>query len=99
VIEPPLFGGCLDGVHFDASYQLGSARVQNDVMHRDAGLGLQCQRRTGELTAAPAVCQRFDAVSQAEDMDVIRTAPRAPRMNPHYERIIGTLRNHLCDQC
>ena len=39
----------------------------------------------------------FDAVFQTEEMDILKTAPRAPRMNAHCERIIKTLRNELCD--
>ena len=39
----------------------------------------------------------FDAIFQAEDMNIIKTAPRAPRMNAHCERIIRTLRNESCD--
>ncbi|MGI5134322.1 integrase core domain-containing protein [Streptomyces sp. CA-106110] len=34
----------------------------------------------------------FDAVFEAEDMDVLLSAPRAPRMNAHCERVIGTIR-------
>ncbi|MDT7672145.1 MAG: putative transposase [Pseudonocardiales bacterium] len=32
----------------------------------------------------------FDAIFQAETMDVPKSAPRAPRMNAHCERIIRT---------
>jgi transposase InsO family protein len=39
----------------------------------------------------------FDAVFQTEEIDILRTAPRAPRMNAHCERVIGTLRHELCD--
>ncbi|MDT7640722.1 MAG: putative transposase, partial [Pseudonocardiales bacterium] len=39
----------------------------------------------------------FDAIFQAETMDVPKSAPRAPRMNAHCERIIRTLRSELCD--
>jgi hypothetical protein len=39
----------------------------------------------------------FDAVFQAEDMHILKTAPRAPRMNAHCERVIRTLRHELCD--
>jgi hypothetical protein len=39
----------------------------------------------------------LDAVFQAEDMDILKTAPQAPRMNAHCERVIRTLRHELCD--
>jgi putative transposase len=39
----------------------------------------------------------FDAVFGAEDIHIIKTAPRAPCMNAHCERIIQTLRHELCD--
>jgi putative transposase len=39
----------------------------------------------------------FDAVFQADDMDVLISAPQAPRMNAHCERVIRTLRTELCD--
>ncbi|MFG2500870.1 integrase core domain-containing protein [Streptomyces sp. NPDC048441] len=41
--------------------------------------------------------EAFDAVFEAEELDVIKTAPRAPRMNAHCERIIGSLRRELLD--
>ncbi|WP_324618277.1 integrase core domain-containing protein [Streptomyces sp. H-KF8] len=34
----------------------------------------------------------FDAVFEAEQLEVILSAPRAPRMNAHCERIIGSIR-------
>jgi transposase InsO family protein len=39
----------------------------------------------------------FDAVFQTEQIDILKTAPRAPRMNAHCERVIRTLRHELCD--
>lgn len=39
----------------------------------------------------------FDAVSETNDIRIVRTAPRAPRMNAHCERIIGTLRREALD--
>jgi putative transposase len=39
----------------------------------------------------------FDAVFAADGIEVVRTAPRAPRMNAHCERVIGTLRREALD--
>ena len=41
--------------------------------------------------------EAFDAVFEAEDMDLIKSAPRAPRMNAHCERIIGSIRREALD--
>ncbi|MFD0225811.1 hypothetical protein ACWGPD_23025 [Streptomyces hirsutus] len=39
----------------------------------------------------------FDAVFAAEGIEVVRTAPRAPRMNTHRERVIKTLPREALD--
>jgi putative transposase len=41
--------------------------------------------------------EAFDAVFQAEELDVIKSAPQAPRMNAHCERIIGSIRREGLD--
>ncbi|MFI9811356.1 transposase [Saccharothrix variisporea] len=41
--------------------------------------------------------QTFDSVFQADDLHVIKSAPQAPRMNAHRERVIDTLRRELLD--
>ncbi|TJZ98951.1 integrase core domain-containing protein, partial [Actinacidiphila oryziradicis] len=41
--------------------------------------------------------QSFDAVFEAEDTNVLLSAPRAPRMNAHCERVIGTVRREALD--
>ncbi|MGW4080525.1 integrase core domain-containing protein [Streptomyces asiaticus] len=41
--------------------------------------------------------QSFDAVFQADGIDVIKSAPRAPRMNAHCERVIGSIRREALD--
>ncbi|MFD9819400.1 integrase core domain-containing protein [Streptomyces violascens] len=39
----------------------------------------------------------FDTVFEAEAMDLLLSAPRAPRMNAHRERVIGTIRREALD--
>lgn len=39
----------------------------------------------------------FDAVFAADGIETLKTAPRAPRMNAHCERIIGTVRREALD--
>jgi putative transposase len=39
----------------------------------------------------------FDSVFPAEEIDIVKTAPRAPRMNAHCERIIRTQRSEMSD--
>jgi hypothetical protein len=33
----------------------------------------------------------------ADDMDILTSAPQAPKMNAHCERVIRTIRNEVCD--
>jgi putative transposase len=40
----------------------------------------------------------FDAVFQAADTRILRSAVQAPRMNAIYERLVGTLRRELLDR-
>ena len=39
----------------------------------------------------------FDAIFAADGIETVPTAPRAPRMNAHCERVIGTLRREVLD--
>ncbi|MGY0063423.1 integrase core domain-containing protein [Streptomyces sp. LZ34] len=39
----------------------------------------------------------FDAVFQAEEIEIIKTPVRAPKANAHCERVIGTLRREALD--
>ncbi|WP_432757774.1 integrase core domain-containing protein [Saccharopolyspora erythraea] len=41
--------------------------------------------------------ETFDAVFQSEEMEILKSAPRAPRMNAHCERIIGSIRREALD--
>jgi transposase InsO family protein len=40
----------------------------------------------------------FDAVFEAEEMEILKSAPQAPRMNAHCERVIGSIRCEALDQ-
>ncbi|MEV7863968.1 integrase core domain-containing protein [Streptomyces hirsutus] len=39
----------------------------------------------------------FGTVFESETIEVVRTAPRSPRMNAHGERVIGTLRRETLE--
>ncbi|KAK1176982.1 integrase core domain-containing protein, partial [Streptomyces sp. NBS 14/10] len=41
--------------------------------------------------------ESFDAVFAADDIEVVPTEPRTPRMNAPCERVIGTLRREVLD--
>ncbi|MET7906207.1 integrase core domain-containing protein [Streptomyces sp. NPDC005355] len=41
--------------------------------------------------------EAFDAVFQSEEMEILNSAPQAPRMNAHCERIIGSIRREALD--
>ncbi|GAB2725261.1 integrase core domain-containing protein [Kitasatospora kifunensis] len=41
--------------------------------------------------------QPFDAVFEAEEMEILKSAPRAPRMNARCERAIGSIRREALD--
>jgi hypothetical protein len=41
--------------------------------------------------------EAFETVFQADDLRVIKSAPQAPRMNAHFERVIGTIRREALD--
>ncbi|MFI1338467.1 integrase core domain-containing protein [Streptomyces sp. NPDC020845] len=41
--------------------------------------------------------EAFDAVFQSEEMKILKSAPQAPRMNAHCERIIGSIRREALD--
>ncbi|MFD7401676.1 integrase core domain-containing protein [Streptomyces sp. NPDC059866] len=41
--------------------------------------------------------QSFDAIFEAEEVEILKSAPRAPRMNAHCERVIGTIRREALD--
>ncbi|MFE1934557.1 integrase core domain-containing protein [Streptomyces sp. NPDC059474] len=41
--------------------------------------------------------EAFDSVFQAEEMEILKSAPQAPRMNAHCERIINSIRREALD--
>jgi putative transposase len=40
----------------------------------------------------------FDAVCKADDLEILLSAPRAPRANAICERVVGALRRELLDR-
>ncbi|MEU1628514.1 integrase core domain-containing protein [Streptomyces sp. NPDC020096] len=40
----------------------------------------------------------FDAVFEADDVEILLSPPRAPRANAIYERVVGTLHRELLDR-
>jgi transposase len=62
-----------------------------DLGHRMESLRFLLRDRDGKYS------QTFDTVFQADDLHVIKSAPQAPRMNAHCERVIGTIRRELLD--
>ncbi|MGX1668037.1 integrase core domain-containing protein [Streptomyces sp. NPDC055400] len=48
--------------------------------------------RCGKYTSA------FDAVFEADDVEVLLSPPRAPKANAICERVVGTLRRELLDR-
>lgn len=62
-----------------------------DLGHRMESLRFLLRDRDSKYGKA------FDAVFEAEELRVIESAPQAPRMNAHCERIIGTIRHEILD--
>jgi hypothetical protein len=65
--------------------------LATDLGARLGSLRILLRDRDGKYSPA------FDAVFHAEEIHILQTAPQAPRMNAHCERIIQTLRHELCD--
>ncbi|MEV0742718.1 integrase core domain-containing protein [Streptomyces sp. NPDC050549] len=73
------------------------ATQQARTFATDVGTGVESLRfvlrdRDTKYTAS------FDAVFEAEDVDVLLSGPRVPRMNAHCERVIGTVLREVLDQ-
>ncbi|MFD4759509.1 integrase core domain-containing protein [Streptomyces sp. NPDC058439] len=65
--------------------------IAADLGERGAGPRFLLRDRDSKYTDA------FDAVFTAEDTEVLLSAPRAPRMNAHCERVFGTIRREALD--
>ena len=63
-----------------------------DLGDRSADFRFLIRNRGPDFTAS------FDAVFQATETTILRTAVQAPRMNAICERLIGTLRRELLDR-
>ena len=73
---------------------MGRAQVRNlaaDLGIRFGSLRFLLRDRDGKYSRA------FDAVFEAEGVEILKSAPRAPRMNAHCERVIGSLRREVLD--
>ncbi|MDV9197473.1 integrase core domain-containing protein [Streptomyces sp. Wh19] len=78
--------------HPTAQWTVQQARnIAADLGERGAGPRFLLRDRDSKYTDA------FDAVFTAEDTQVLLSAPRAPRMNAHCERVIGTIRREALD--
>ncbi len=78
--------------HPTAQWATQQARnLASDLGRRVESLRFVLRDRDSRYTGS------FDAVFEAEKMAVLLTAPRAPRMNAHCERVIGTIRREVLD--
>ncbi|MFE7046343.1 integrase core domain-containing protein, partial [Streptomyces atratus] len=78
--------------HPTAQWAVQQARnIAADLGERGAGPRFLLRDRDSKYTDA------FDAVFTAEDTQVLLSAPRAPRMNAHCKRVIGTIRREALD--
>jgi hypothetical protein len=78
--------------HPTAQWAVQQARnLTADLGARVESLRFVLRDREGKYTDS------FDAVFEAEGIDVLLSAPQAPRMNAHCERAIGTIRREALD--
>ncbi|MFB9923895.1 integrase core domain-containing protein [Amycolatopsis halotolerans] len=78
--------------HPTAQWATRQARnLASDLGRRVESLRFVLRARDSRYTGS------FDAVFEAEEMKVLLAAPRAPRMNAHCERVIGTIRREVLD--
>ena len=78
--------------HPTAQWATQQARnLASDLDSRVESLRFVLRDRDSKYTGS------FDAVFEAEEMEVLLSAPQAPRMNAHCERVIGTIRREVLD--
>jgi putative transposase len=73
------------------THQARNLTTDTDTGARPSALRFLLRDRDTKYTTA------FDAVFQAEDINILTSAPQTPKMNAHCERVIRTLRNEVCD--
>jgi transposase InsO family protein len=78
--------------HPTAQWAIQQARyLAGDLGGRVESLRFLLRDRDSKYTSS------FDAVFEAAEMTVLPSAPQAPRMNAHCERVIGTIRREVLD--
>jgi putative transposase len=85
--------GAVRGRAADGSNDPGQARnLLTDLDHHADHLQFLLRDRDTKFTAA------FDTVFTAAGIEVLHTAPQAPRANAHAERWVGTVRRECTDR-
>ncbi|WP_202970539.1 integrase core domain-containing protein [Saccharothrix sp. ALI-22-I] len=65
--------------------------LDTDLSTRIESLRFLLRERDGKYGEA------FDAVFEADELRVLTSAPRSPRMNAHCERVVGSIRREVLD--
>ncbi|ROP41784.1 helix-turn-helix domain-containing protein [Saccharothrix texasensis] len=84
----------ITGVTTDPNQAWTTQQARNltsDLGHRTESLRFLLRDRDCKYS------QTFDTVFQGDGLRVIKSAPQAPRLNAHCERVIGTIRRELLD--